>query len=309
MSVERIFYLTPDSDTPSWGVGLLYHHVRLLRRCGFEAWVLHQQRPFRLTWLEMDLPIAYLGDETLTLQESDTVVVPEVLANSEFVASLPSRRIVFVQGSFLILAGAPEAFDYREMGFEAALATMPHMRDIVSRHFGLEPVVVPPFIAPYFFSGEDDLDSQRERRVLLVGKPDYLRAGYLDYEIVGHLLRRHFRRLAEAGGPVWEIAELKGRTHRETAELMRRSEFLVNLNTLEGFNVTVPEAMAAGCVPVCYEAFGGRDFLEPGRNAYVFPNNHVYPLAEKILDLTGRRNAMEQEIGRIRLSDTERAGL
>ena len=35
---------------------------------------------------------------------------------------------------------------------------------------------------------------------------------------------------------------------------MQTSLFLVNVNSLEAFNTTVPEAMAAGCIPVCYEA-------------------------------------------------------
>ena len=47
--------------------------------------------------------------------------------------------------------------------------------------------------------------------------------------------------------------------------------------------------MAAGCVPICYDAFGGQDFLVDGENAFVFPNHHVYPLAEKPLALDQRR--------------------
>ena len=55
--------------------------------------------------------------------------------------------------------------------------------------------------------------------------------------------------------------------------------------SLETFNATVPEAMAAGCVPICYEAVGGRDFLRNGENAIVFANHEVYALVERVCQL------------------------
>ncbi len=304
----RIYYLVPDSDAPSWGIGLLYHHVRLLRELGFEARVLHHQASFGLTWLDVEVPIRYVDDASFQPGATDIVVIPEVLARTADLASLPPRRVVFVQGSFLILSRGEEAFDYRDLGFEAALAVLPHVRDIVSRHYGLVPAVVPPFIAPYFFAGEAELERRRDRRVLLVGKPEYLQAGYLDYEIARKLLQRHFGRLETRGEGPWELVELVGRSHRQVAELMRRSEYLINLNTLEAFNTTVPEAMAAGCVPICYEAYGGRDFLEAGRNAYVFQNNYIYPLVEKVLELTERRDELADQLGEIRRAGWTTAG-
>ena len=53
----RIFYRVPDYAEPSWGVGLLYHHFRVLREAGFDARVLHRQAPFRLGWLDLDVPV------------------------------------------------------------------------------------------------------------------------------------------------------------------------------------------------------------------------------------------------------------
>ena len=50
---------------------------------------------------------------------------------------------------------------------------------------------------------------------------------------------------------------------------------------------TAPEFAEANGLRVCYDAFGGQDFLNDGENAFVFPNHHVYPLVEKTLALTG----------------------
>lgn len=298
---SSIYYLVPDLDGPSWGLGLLYHHVHLLRQAGFEAFVLHERSPFRLTWLDLDVPIRYRDEAAPHMVPSDVLVAPEVWSHTAARLPYPCRRVIFVQGSFLILREAESAFDYRELGYEAALAVLPHAKDIVAAHFGLIPTVVPPLIAPYFFCDDLELDRPRRRQVLLVSKPGYLQAGYLDRDIVGKLLVRHFERLNRSSEDArWEIIELSGYTHRQTAELMKRATLLVNLNTLEAFNTTVPEAMAAGCIPVCYEAFGGRDFLHPGANAFVFPNNHVYPLLDKLMDLTANFEEHREELSALR---------
>jgi glycosyltransferase involved in cell wall biosynthesis len=81
---------------------------------------------------------------------------------------------------------------------------------------------------------------------------------------------------------------------------MQTSMFLVNVHSHEGFNTTVPEAMAAGCVPVCYEAGGGRDFLLDGQNAVVFANQEVYALVERVCELLDRCEEIEPFLERLR---------
>ena len=294
MASPRIFYLAPDDDRPSWGAGLLYHHVCLLREVGFRAFVLHRQEGFHLSWLDARPEIRYLNAD-FRPDPGDFLVVPEVLAHVDEVRAIPCRRVVFVQGSFLIQEGFKQAVDYAELGFEAAMAVLPHVCEIVGRHCGLKPALVPPSIAPYFFADEVELNRQRERRILLVGKPEYRQAGYLDYDIANKILGRYLRTRAD-----WNLVELSGFSHRETATIMKESALLLNLNTLEAFNTTVPEAMAAGCVVVCYEAYGGRDFLRPNENAYVWPNNHIYPLLERLCDLLDEYDAGSEEPAAVR---------
>ena len=53
----------------------------------------------------------------------------------------------------------------------------------------------------------------------------------------------------------------------------------------EALNTSVVEAMASGCIVFCYEGFGPRDFLENGKNAFVFPNNEPYLLVEKLYEV------------------------
>jgi glycosyltransferase involved in cell wall biosynthesis len=272
-----IYYLIADHPEPSWGTGMLYEHVRLLRELGHEACVLHHQAPYLPAWRELEVPVQYVDQPGFTAGADDVVVVPEVLAASAAVRRHAWRRVVFVQGSFLIVRGMGGGVDYAALGYQAAMAVLPHVARVVERHFGLSPQVVPPFIAPYFFAARP---LPREKRVLLAVKEGYRLAGVPDEEIAGALLARELARR-----PDWSLVRLEGMTHREVAALMQTSMFLVNVNSLEAFNTTVPEAMAAGCIPICYEAVGGRDFLCDGENAVVFPNHEVYALVERVCEL------------------------
>ena len=65
--------------------------------------------------------------------------------------------------------------------------------------------------------------------------------------------------------------------------------------------------MAAGCIPVCYEAYGGRDFLRDGDNAYVFPNNYIYPLINKLFELMENYDTIQDELSIIRSNAQETA--
>jgi glycosyltransferase involved in cell wall biosynthesis len=297
--LRSVFYLTPDSNRPSWGIGLIYSHVKLLRQHGVNAYVLHHKSPFSITWFDAEVPVIHLDNPSLRILESDILVVPEILAREGQDVGGKCLKIVFVQGSFLILQPFEDAIEYPTLGYDVALVIMPHTQEIVERFFGLEARVVPPFVESYFFSSQEELFTKRDRRVLIFPKSGYREAGYCDYDIVKKLLRRRCKR-RERKKEQWEFLEVYGRTHREVAALMRKSAFLVSVNCLEAFNTTVPEAMAAGCIPVCYEAYGGKDFLATGTNAYVFPNNYVYPLTGALLELMENYDSLQDELSRVR---------
>jgi hypothetical protein len=218
--------------------------------------------------------------------------VPEVLAISEAVRRHAWRRVVFVQGPFLILSGTNGGVDYTALGYEGAMAVLPHVAHIVERHFRLAAELVPPFVAPYFFEPDP---RPRLSRILLVEKDGYRQAGLPDHAIARALLARDL-----ALRPQWSLVSLTGLTHRGVAELMKTSMFLVNVNSLESFNTTVPEAMAAGCIPICYEAVGGRDFLRNGQNAVVFPTHDVYPLVERVGELVDGFDQLDSWLARLR---------
>ncbi len=297
---QRIYYLCSDYSTPSWGSGLLYHHVALLRKLGFEAFILHDKSPFRLKWLDTEVPIQYIDSPDFSLAPEDILIVPEVNVNDSFAVQAECRKIAFIQGSFLITANLEEPPDYAGSGYEAMMKILPHAEIILKKYFGGIPVhVIPPFVAPYFFLYPEDVEKiPRKNQILLYSKKDSQ-----DYGIFKKMLLRELSKInMDPSGPgPWEILELEGITNIEVALAMRQASFFVNLNTHEAFNSTVPEAMAAGCVCICYEAVGPKDFLKDGENAFLFNNHHIYELLGCLLDLIRDEKKNQKKIKRMRL--------
>src|SRR5579872_6126198 len=114
---------------------MLYTHVRLLCENGFDARVLHRQSAFRLSWLDVEVPREALDDPEFHLSPDDLLVVPEIVVSRQVVRELNCRRIVFVQGSSLVIPGLRDHEAFADLGYERAIAVMPHVARILERHF------------------------------------------------------------------------------------------------------------------------------------------------------------------------------
>lgn len=297
-----IYYFVPNYAEASWGIGMLYHHVDMLQRNGIEATVLHEKKGRRLRWMKSEPSLVSANFGSVCPQPDDVLVVPELWADNEMLRKMKCRRLVFVQGSFLMLHQLRSAIDYQTLGFEHAIVTQPHIQSIVEKHFNVEASVIPAFVAPQFFLDPQAILSQpRTRQILTYPKSGYQAAGLPDYDIVTRFLKRKLANHS-ASRNEWSLVELKNKTHQEVAELMQSSALFVNVNSLEGFNVTVPEAMAGGCIPICYDAIGGRDYLRNNYNAYVFNNHEAYALLDRLFDLIDRYEHMQQELEQMRLN-------
>jgi len=275
------YYLVPDNDKPSWGIGVIYHHVKALNELGKEACILHQKTGFRLPWLLMDVPIQYTDQlSAKQLTPDDTLIVPEVMAHELFVKECKAKKILFIQASGWIFEKLPINKTHRQLGFSSVMVIMPHMIPIVEKFIELPVFMVPPMVADYFF--DEPINRKREKSIVM-----YPKFNQIDFSIVNGLLRRKTgnNKFKKAIGLDWRIKLLQGLTHGQVAATFDTATFFISLNTFEALNTSVVEAMARGCIVFCYEGFGPRDFLKDGINAFVFGNNEPYQLVEKVYDV------------------------
>lgn len=276
-----IHYLVPNRDTPSWGLSMLYQHVQLLNRNGFDAVIIKELPLTSPGWLNIQVPIKSINEFKIKAKPSDILVVPEVMVNFQGLKKIKCRKIVFIQAGAYIFENLPAKEDHVSLGFEHAIVILPHLARIVEKHMKIPFTTIPAFVAPYFFTG---IFSKKKKRQILL----YPKLGNVDYSIVKYLLNKHLEEINSSAikdfftGVNWKIVELKNLTHQEVAAKMHDASFFVALNTFEALNTSVVEAMAAGCIVFCYEGFGSRDYLCDRKNAFVFQNNEAYLLTETL---------------------------
>lgn len=294
----KIFYLVSDYDTPSWGLGIIYHHVLALNDAGFNAFVIHEKKGYKVSWLDVKVPVVYWNESPSILSE-DILIVAEVNVNRKWLKKLKCRKILFVQASSFLFEMLPENETHLSLGFESAIGIMPHMMPVIEQFTGLKADMIPPFIAPYFYKEENKLHN-REKIILM-----YPKFHQQDFGIVKRVLDDKLKEINPSGitsifKSKWKIIVLKGKTHMEVAQLMKEATFFITTNTFESFNASCVEAMSAGCIAICYEAFGPRDYMINNKNAFVFPNNEVFRLSNHVFDLIENFDQKQIQLKNIR---------
>lgn len=277
----RIFYLVPVSDRHSWGMGIIYHHVSILKNNAYQALVIKEKDLFVPAWLNLSVPMEDYQYLNKKISNNDILVVPEVMVSFPGLKQLNCEKILFIQASAFLFESMPKGEDHKTLGFTHVFAIMPHMIPIIERHIRLPYTIIPPFIKGCFFNR--DLLKPRKRQILL-----YPKFHQIDYSIVKYLIERHIRERNKHWAwdvfknENWTVKELKNLTHKEVAQEMKKSACFISLNVFEALNTSVPEAMAAGCIVFAYEGIGPKDYLKNQENAYVFNNNEAYELVNHV---------------------------
>jgi hypothetical protein len=287
-----IYYLCPDNIKPSWGIGVIYYHVKALNELGHQTYLLHQKQGFNLTWLQLDLPVKYVENFTANqLSSNDCLVVPEIMVNDDFVLNCKAKKILFIQAMGFVFENLPIHKTHKSIGFESIMVIMPHMKTIVEKFIGIPVFMIPPMVADYFHDKQNV--NKRKKKIVM-----YPKFNQIDFSIVNNLLRRKIGndRIKKAIGIDWRVVLLEGLSHKEVAGFFDKASFFISLNTFEALNTSVIEAMARGCIVFCYEGFGPRDFLQNEKNAFVFANNEPYKLVEKIYDVLDHPDQYEKQL-------------
>ena len=303
----KAYFVAPNYSAPSWGIGMIYHLSKISNNIGIPSLVLKiEGEPSAPNWLHLDTEVKNLFEQAPKIKPIDIVIVPELFVAHSILTKINAIKVVLVQGGFLITQGLRGANNYQEYGFREAIAVMPHIKSILTRFWPIPTSIVSPFVMDHFFCCKENLSlNNRKRQILLFPKPGYEQAGYYDYAIVISILKKKIKQInanISDHNNHWSIVELQNKSHKEVALLMKESCFLINTNCFESLNATVAEAMAAGCITFCYEAYGGQDYLIDQENAYVFKNNYVYSLLHSILDKIENYKIRSQELSLIQVN-------
>jgi glycosyltransferase involved in cell wall biosynthesis len=298
-----IYYWSPDYRTPVGGVKILYRHVDILNRHGYEASVLHRHRGFRCTWFENTTCISYI--RKTKLREDDYLVIPEnygsLYVNPSYrpkatkvfnrLFATPAKKVIFNQNTYNTFADYPGFPDdlrtiYKDENVAAAMVVSENNREYLSFAFpDLRIFRIHNAINRDLFSFRED----KKRQICFMPRKNP------EHAIQVISLLKH-------GGDLdgFAIVSIEGKTEKETARIMQESLIFLSFGYPEGFSLPPAEAMSCGCIVIGYHGMGGREYFNPN---YCFPveMGDILEFAKqvrKVLEMINQRPETIQRMAR-----------
>jgi hypothetical protein len=269
--MARILYFCPDFPQPSGGTKTLYRHVHHLCALGYDAYIVHQQRDFRLTWHAYSAPILWLADRP-QLTQDDVLVIPEVMpALMQQTQRFAGRRIVIALSWSPAYWGLSPGQSWRDFGITRVMTVSPVIQAYVRWSMGLEALLCREYVDPHLYYWEPD---GKRLEVAYLTRKD--RSGAW---LQGVLQRRADPLDQVAWRPLQNLAEAVYAQHLRTARV-----YLVS-HLQEGMNTSVLEAMACGCLVVGYSGIGGGVYMQgsgDSRNCVLVENGNLPALGRAL---------------------------
>lgn len=269
--MARILYFCPDFPQPSGGVKTLYRHVHRLCALGYDAYIVHRQRDFRLTWHDYPAPILWLSDRPL-LTPDDVLVIPEVMHTlMQQTQRFAGQRIVIALSWSPVYWGLQPGQSWRDFGISRVMTVSPVIQDYVRWSMGLEATLYQEYVDPNLYHWEPD---RKRLEVAYLTRKN--RSGAW---LQGVLQRRGAPLDQAAWRPLQNLAEAIYAQHLRTARI-----YLIS-HLQEGMNVSVLEAMACGCLVVGYSGIGGGVYMQgngENRNCVLVENGNLPALGRAL---------------------------
>lgn len=264
--MSKIYYLCPDHAAPSGGVHTLYRHVGILRRAGFDAFVLHTQMFFRANWfMGKDIEIHYIADKQGP-EAGDHLVIPEGMpsAMKEY-AGTAVKRTVFTQNWAYTFDALGLGENWRQWGIRHVMTVSRYLRDLVKETMQLDAEIIHPGI-PLPELG----DVPRKRQIAYMPRKNPHDAARI---------QKIFAALDTANVGVPFVA-VDGLRHEAVYQRLQESAIFLVTGYPEGCPLPPLEAMACGCVVLGFDGMGMREYVEQGVNGYAVADGDAVTAAK-----------------------------
>lgn len=243
---RRIFYLSRNFGYPLGGVRIAHHHVRMLRRHGFDAAILLTTNETK-QFFEADVPVRMPG---VNPRAEDVFVVPEPWNDIlKRFASTPARKVVFCQNHYYALHGLAGAKDYSAYGVSSVFCC----GDVIATYLK---EIIGMARAPVVHNGVD--------AAVFRPLPKKRQIAYMPRKMAkeAQFIRDTFQRRHPRFARVPWVA-IDNMPETEVARILGESDVFLSLSRLEGLGLPPLEAMAAGALVAGFLGDGGREFGTP----------------------------------------------
>lgn len=262
----RFFFVCyPDTNHPIGGVKQIYRQVSLLCSQGFDAYVLHKDDNFKVSWFHSDAPVISVNSFLASNPnpQTDLIVLPETWVNMIPSYLLGFKKVIFNQNAYYTF-GLDGQFDssildlYRHPDVCGVVTVSDDNKRFLVDGCGLSNSTV--------FTVINAIDSS-----LFYPPPiKYKRIVYLDRKHSNHASAVVLMSKQRPFFNEYTFRPLGRLSHSEVASEMRDALVFLNCGHPEGFGLPLAEAIACGCIVIGYHGLAGRDFCKPALNTVDF---------------------------------------
>ena len=285
----QVYYLCPDTNTPTGGVRVIYRHVDILNSIGISSAVVHRKSNFSCSWFQHTTRV--MAASEVILSPSDVLVVPEYYGRR--LTDLPEgpRVVLFNQNAYQTFSGpypVNPADPYP--GVDRVEAILVVSRDNAE-------------YARYAFPGtrvlriRNSIDdrvfypSKEPPRRVLAFMP---RKRQADCDQVLSLLGMR------DSLKTWDLLRISNLSETQTADALRKSSLFLSFSEKEGFGMPPAEAMASGCYVIGFTGLAGREFFHHDFSMPVEEGN-ILDFAKGVESMISRFNRDPEGVRRLGL--------
>jgi hypothetical protein len=238
----KVIAFVPDTqNVASAAVGEIYNFINVLRREGFDGYILADKKDYQApSYLDQELqaiPHLYSENTNMVVKPEDFIIIPEYFVNiMEQCKNLPATKIVLAQSYDNIVNGLIGGMTWKNFNIKNVITTSTKISDFIKSLHG------------------DNYDIKE----YIIGIPEYFHNENTKTPLVTFLSRNNqdivkVSKMFYLQNPdlTWVMFEdLKGTTREHFASKLRQSMVTVWIDRLASFGTLPVEAMACGSVVV-----------------------------------------------------------
>jgi hypothetical protein len=238
---------------------------------GVPAWIVHTASGFVLTWHGFNVPVISLLDNP-SFTSNDVFVFPE--GSIQFMINsrdwgIP-RVVIPLNWSYIYLE-MPEGRDWRDYGITHVMTPSPVIKDFVEWAMELPVTLIDDYI------DTDRFTYQPPRKI---NKIAYMPR---KSDVGDTLIRILGKRQSPAG--TYLVVRLLDLNEDEYATQLIESRIYLAVTSREGANISVLEAMSAGCLVIGFAGVGGNAFMVgegAQQNCFLVENEDLLTLGKTL---------------------------
>jgi len=258
---------------PHGGTYMAYHLGRILQLdFGFDVaavTVADERADDSVFDYEVHFPSIGLAEMEQQISSRDLLIANPSFSNHFFGLRLPGRKLMYIQDF--------KTFALLDRNFDHYVCVSGFVAKFVKMVYRLKTPVIPAFIELERLPNVEPWRARSAGSVLI-----YLKGDPTYREVVLKKLRDAVARRVG----VVDLDAIIGNQPLSHADILARlgtCRYLVSLSPAEGFGLVPLEAMAMGTTVIGFDAFGGREYMNPGQNCLVTSYPDVEGVAERLV--------------------------